>query len=255
MNLNKNRTNIFIRLNKAIAMCGYASRRKADDLIKKGMVRVNDRVVSDPGSKISENDRIKVNNISLRFLKNQYLLFYKPTGYITTTKDERNRKTIYDLLPSKLSHLKPVGRLDRDSEGLLLLSNDGEFINSVLHPKNVINKTYLVKMNNQLPENEASYIQEKLLEGVYLDGRIIKVDSIRYLGHQTRKNRKQSIFEAVIHEGVNRQVRRMFQVLGFSVAELIRIKIANLQIGNLGKGKFKELGRIEAYEILHNKRN
>jgi len=158
-------------------------------------------------------------------------------------------------LPSKLSHLKPVGRLDRDSEGLLLLSNDGEFINSVLHPKNVINKTYLVKMNNQLPENEASYIQEKLLEGVYLDGRIIKVDSIRYLGHQTRKNRKQSIFEAVIHEGVNRQVRRMFQVLGFSVAELLRIKIANLQIGNLGKGKFKELGRIEAYEILHNKRN
>ena len=239
-----------IRLNKAIAMSGYSSRRKADDLIQAGRVKINGEVVKDLGYKISFSDKVTVNDIKLIFKKNVYLLFYKPVGYITTTKDEHGRKTIYDLLPVKYKHLNPVGRLDRDSEGLLLLSNDGHFINQILHPSHNIKKTYVIKINSLLGPEEVDFIRNKLISGVNLNGQIHRVDSVKELRDISAKSRKQTIFEAVIHEGINRQIRRMFQLTGFSVSGLMRTKIGKINLGNLKRGDFKELSKETAYAIL-----
>ncbi len=241
-----------IRLNKAIAMSGYASRRKADDLICAGKVKVNGKVIIELGYKVLASDKIQINNSQIYIKENIYLLFYKPRGYITTTKDENERKTIYDLLPIKYKHLNPIGRLDRDSDGLLLLSNDGDYINQVLHPKNNIKKTYIIKINAVLNSKETDFIRNELLSGVNLEGMIFKVDSIRKILGTDAKEGKQTIFEAVIHEGINRQIRRMFQQLGYSVDGLKRTKIGNLNLGNLKKGHYKELTKESAYAILCN---
>ena len=139
--------NSLVRLNKAIAMSGLVSRRKADELIRSGKVKINNKVMVDFNTKVSPTDKLEVNGKPLRAKNYHYLLFYKPRDCITTMKDELGRKTIYEYLPKEFSHLKPVGRLDRDSEGLLLLTNDGDFINGVLHPKNNIKKTYVVTMD------------------------------------------------------------------------------------------------------------
>ena len=241
-----------IRLNKAIAMTGSASRRKADDLICAGKVKVNGKVITELGYKVLASDKIQINNKQISVKENSYLLFYKPCGYITTTKDEHERKTIYDLLPVKYKHLNPIGRLDKESDGLLLLSNDGDFINQVLHPKNNIKKTYIIKINAILNSKETDFIRNELLSGVNLEGRIFKVDSIRKITGTDVKEGKQTIFEAVIHEGINRQIRRMFQQLGYSVDGLKRTKIGNLNLGNLKKGHCQELTKESAYAILCN---
>ena len=163
-----------IRLNKAIALDGHFSRRKADELIKAGKVKVNNKIVFDLSCKVSSLDLIQVNDRALESKEHKYFLFYKPRGYITTRKDEFNRKTIYDLLPSSFRYLKPVGRLDRDTEGLLILTNDGDFINKVLHPSKNIKKTYMVEINESLSIDEANFVINKLLLGVRLDEKICK---------------------------------------------------------------------------------
>ncbi len=239
-----------IRLNKAIAMSGYASRRKADDLICAGKVKVNGKVIIELGYKVLASDKIQINNSQIYIKENIYLLFYKPKDCITTMKDELSRKTIYEYLPEEFSYLKPVGRLDRDSEGLLLLTNDGDFINQVLHPKNNIKKTYLATVEGELRKNEIILIKDKLTSGVNVDGSIIRVDSIEQIFLEQGQKVKQTVFEVVIHEGINRQIRRMFQGLGYSVKKLKRIKIGSFSIKNLQRGKFIELDKKTAYAII-----
>jgi len=239
-----------VRLNKAIAMSGLVSRRKADELIRHGKVKVNNKVVVDFNTKVSHLDKLEVQGKSLKAKKHQYLLFYKPKDCITTMKDELSRKTIYEYLPEEFSYLKPVGRLDRDSEGLLLLTNDGDFINQVLHPKNNIKKTYLVTIEDVLSKNEIVSTIDRLTSGVTVDDRILRVDSIEQMFLEQGQKVKQTVFEVVIHEGINRQIRRMFQVLGYSVKKLKRIKIGTFSIKNLQRGKFIELDKKTAYAII-----
>ena len=239
-----------VRLNKAIAMSGLVSRRKADELIRHGKVKVNNKVVVDFNTKVSHLDKLEVQGKSLKAKKHQYLLFYKPKDCITTMKDELSRKTIYEYLPEEFSYLKPVGRLDRDSEGLLLLTNDGDFINQVLHPKNNIKKTYLVTIEDVLSKNEIVSTIDRLTSGVTVDDRILRVDSIEQMFLEQGQKVKQTVFEVVIHEGINRQIRRMFQVLGYSVKKLKRIKIGTFSIKNLQRGKFVELDKKTAYAII-----
>lgn len=236
-----------IRLNKAIAMGGIASRRKADELIQAGKVKVNNKVIVELGYKVSELDKIEIENKQIKAEEFKYILFYKPCGYITTRKDEFNRKIIYEILPPDFKNLKPVGRLDRDSEGLLLLTNDGDFINKILHPKNKVKKTYIVKILQSLNAETANFIEEKMLSGVVLDGKRCIPDSIRQIIPSNIKDRKHAMFEIVIHEGINRQVRRMFQVLGYTISELKRIKVGELSLGKLQLGKYKELNKKEIY--------
>lgn len=230
-----------IRLNRAMALSGIASRRKADELIKAGKVRVNNKVVFDLSLKVNQFDKIEADGKILKQENKRYLLFYKPCGYITTTKDEHARKTIYDLLPASFKNLKPVGRLDRDTEGLLLLSNDGDFINQILHPRNKIKKSYSIVLDKALSPEEVNFVKSKLSSGVVLDERLCRLDLVE--GKQTK-------FEAVMHEGINRQIRRMFQVLGHLVVRLKRTKIGPFRLSNLRKGKYLELSKEEAYAAL-----
>ncbi len=238
------------RLNKAIAMSGLASRRKADELIKSGRVKVNNKVIVDFNTKVSSSDKLEVNGKLLSAKNHHYLLFYKPRDCITTMKDELGRKTIYEYLPKEFSYLKPVGRLDRDSEGLLLLTNDGDFINQVLHPKNNIKKTYLTTLDGELIKSATLMVMNRLISGVTLDGKVCKADSIKQIFSNQVQEVKQTVFEVVIHEGINRQVRRMFQVLGYSVKKLKRIKIGPFNIKALQRGKFIELDKKTAYAIF-----
>ncbi len=239
-----------VRLNKAIAMSGLVSRRKADDLIRNGKVKVNNKIVLDFNTKVAPSDKLEVSGKSLKAKNYHYLLFYKPRDCITTMKDEFGRKTIYEYLPEEFSYLKPVGRLDRDSEGLLLLTNDGDFINGVLHPKNNIKKTYVITIDIVLMKGEADLIMSKLRTGVTIDGRIAKVDSIEQIFFEYQQKMKQTVFEVVIHEGINRQIRKMFQVLGYSVKGLKRIKIGPFSIKNLQRGKYVEIDKKTAYAII-----
>lgn len=240
-----------IRLNKRIAMSGFASRRNADELIKSGKVRVNGKVINDLSFKVSLKDKIEVNGKALDIKTFKYLLFFKPKGYITTAKDERGRKTIYSLLPAEYHNLKPVGRLDRDSEGLLLLTNNGDFINKISHPKHKIPKTYLVSIDNFKKENSDEIIK-KLSSGVILDGECHKADFINQIRKNNAYKGKQWNFEIVIHEGINRQIRRMFQNIGYSVTALKRVKIGSLNSYELEKSRklYEELEEKEAYAIF-----
>ena len=240
-----------IRLNKRIAMSGLASRRNADELIKSGKVKVNGKVINDLGFKVSLKEKIEVDGKVLEIKAFKYLLFFKPKGYITTAKDEKGRKTIYNLLPNEYHNLKPVGRLDRDSEGLLLLTNNGDFINKVSHPKNKVPKTYLVSIDNFKKENSGEII-EKLLSGVILDGGSHKADKIEQIRKNNSYKGKQWNFEIVIHEGINRQIRRMFQCIGYSVTALKRIKIGSLNSYKLEKFRklYEEINEEEAYAIF-----
>ena len=243
-----------VRLNKAIAMGGLVSRRKADELIKRGKVKVNNKIVIDFNTKVSHSDKLEVNGKLIKAKNHRYLLFYKPKDCITTLSDELGRKTIYEYLPREFSYLKPVGRLDRDSEGLLLLTNDGDFINQVLHPSNNIKKTYLATVEGELKKTEITLIMERLASGVAIDDRICRVDSIEQMFFDQVQKVKQTVFEVVIHEGINRQIRRMFQVLGYPVKKLKRIKIGPFNIKdikNLQRGKFVELDKKAAYGIFH----
>ena len=143
------------RLNKYIASTGLCSRRKADELILEGRVRVNDKIIEELGFHVREKDKVYVDNKLVRPQNLEYYKFFKPAGYITTSDDEKNRKTIYDIIPPELAHLKPVGRLDKDSTGLIILTNDGELINDMTHPSIKVPKIYLVHINGKFTPADA----------------------------------------------------------------------------------------------------
>lgn len=239
-----------MRLNKAIALTGVSSRRGADDLIKAGRVKVNGKIVVDLSCRVSSADEIMVDNKAVSSKDLKYVLLNKEKGYITTVKDELNRKTIYSLLPDKYKNLKPVGRLDRDTEGLLILSNDGDFINRVIHPKNKVNKTYTVYLEGDFNSKAIDHIKSKLKLGIMLDGAVRKADSIKEIPLKSGLKGKQCIFEIVIHEGINRQVRRMFQSLGYTVSLLKRTKIGSISLNSISSKKYVEIEKHEAYAIF-----
>ena len=241
-----------IRLNKAIAMSGFCSRRKADTLIARGMVKVNGSVVFNLATKVTSSDKIYVQNKSLNLKKpTRYVLFNKPPGYITTSNDELTRKTIYDLLPAHFRKLKTAGRLDRDSEGLLILSDDGDFLNKIIHPKYKIKKTYIAELSVNLSKEETDFIKSKFISGICLDGKTVRADNLREIKLNSTCKGKHTKFEIVIHEGFNRQIRRMFQTVGYSVAHLKRIKIGPFELGAMQRGSYLELQKDNLYEILN----
>ncbi len=241
-----------IRLNKRIALSGLASRRKAEDYITAGKVKVNGKIVRDLSYKVSPRDILEVDGKLLLPKSFKYLLFNKPVGYITTLSDEKGRKTIYDLIPSEYRHLKPVGRLDKDSEGLLILTNHGDFINKILHPKYKVSKKYLVRISGLTSNEKTEELIKKLKSGVFLDDRCFKVDSVLNVYESYLYKRKQWNFEIVIHEGVNRLIRRIFQNLGYSVSRLKRIQVGKLNLNSLEKNKklYEEITEYEAGQIF-----
>lgn len=223
------------RLQKVIAHAGMASRRKAEELILEGKVKVNGKTVKELGVKVGPNDKVEVNGVPLEKEPPVYFLFYKPRGVISAVADDKNRKVVTDFFPYVEERIYPIGRLDYDTSGLLLLTNDGEFANALMHPKYEVDKVYVAKVKG-IPLRESL---RKLEKGVMLeDG---KTAPARTKVLSTDKKKNTSIIEITIHEGRNRQVRRMFDSIGHPVVKLKREKYGFLTLSGLTAGDSREL--------------
>ena len=221
------------RLNKYIASSGLCSRRKADELIESGVVMVNGKKVTELGFSVKPKDKVFVNGKLIHPIKHEYYRFYKPAGYITTADDEKGRKTIYDLLPENLHKLKPVGRLDKDSTGLIILTNDGDLINELTHPSVKVPKLYRVVINGKISQNDIN----TMYKGIEIEpGKMAyaQVDVLEFDNTST-------VMEVLLHQGLNRQIRKMFEHLGFEVVSLKRIQHATLTLDGLKRGEFKSI--------------
>lgn len=225
------------RLNKYIASTGLCSRRKADELIESGKVGINGKIITELGFYVREKDKVTVEGKIVRPQELEYYRFYKPAGYITTLEDEKGRKTIYDIIPPELKHLKPVGRLDKDSTGLLIMTNDGELINQMTHPSIKVPKVYMVTINGRFTEAHA----KEMLEGIEIvtDSNEKKTAYAETLPIEVTN--KSSIVQVILYQGINRQIRKMFAKLGFEVQVLKRIQHAIINLDGLKKGQIKPM--------------
>ncbi len=223
------------RLQKVIADAGVTSRRKAEDLIINGKVRVNGEVVKTLGVKVSGNDIVEVNGVMLQNEKvKKYYLLNKPRGVISSAHDEKNRPTVVQYIDTD-ARIYPVGRLDYDTTGLIILTNDGELANILAHPRNKIPKTYIAKIEGLLNKDDI----ERLKSGIMIDGRKVAVEDFKIRDKDFDK--KTSLVEVTIVEGRNHIVKKMFESLKHPVIRLSRIKIAFLEIGKLKSGQYREL--------------
>lgn len=231
------------RLQKVMAQSGIASRRKAEELITAGKVKVNGTVITELGVKVSDKDQITVNNTILEKEVKEYYLLNKPRGIVTTTSDDKNRKTVVDMINSS-ARIYPVGRLDYDTTGALLLTNDGDFANILMHPKNKIEKVYVAKLKGLIKGEQIN----KLKDGVEIEEGII-VKSPRVKLKKTDPTTNTSIVQITITEGKNHQVKRMFEAVGFEVLKLKREKIAFFDLKNLPSGKYRPLTKKEISKV------
>lgn len=227
------------RLQKVIANLGYCSRRKAEDLINQGKVLVNGEVVLELGTKVGRNDVIEVEGVVLSKEKNyEYYLLNKPRGVVTTTSDDKGRKTVVDLINTN-TRIYPVGRLDYDTTGLLVLTNDGVLANGLMHPASNIDKTYIAKVDGIL----SGYDVKKLRNGVIIDGK--KTSKCHVKVRSIDKEKNTCIVELVIHEGRNHQVKKMIECVGKKVIKLKREKFAIFDCSNLKYGEYRRLTNKE----------
>lgn len=225
---------LIMRINKFIASSGLCSRRKADELIKEGKVTVNENKVVDLGYDVLKEDKIKVNGVVIKPVeKKVYYMMNKPKGYVTSLNDEKGRKTVIDLLGDIPYRVYPVGRLDYDTEGLLLFTNDGDLSYKLTSASSNINKTYIVKIEGQIKESELAVVRS----GVVVDG--IKYDKCEL--EVIEQDDKFTKLKMVIHEGKNRQIRKTFEHIGKVVVFLKRVAIGQLRLGGLSRGKVKKL--------------
>ena len=231
-------------LNKYIAHAGICGRREAAEMVKKGLVKVNGKVVIEPGHKVLPTDDIIVNNKKTFLAKNLvYILLNKPKDYITTTDDPQNRKTVLDIIgKATTERVYPVGRLDRNTSGVLLLTNDGELAQKLTHPSNEIKKVYHVTLDKELTKKDF----DKILSGVKLEDGPASVDVLAYAD---LKDKTQVGVE--IHSGRNRIVRRIFESLGYDVKGLDRVIFAGLTKKNIERGKFRFLSEKEVRDLKH----
>lgn len=231
------------RLQKVIAEAGIASRRKAEELIQNGHVKVNDEVVTELGIKVSDKDKVQVNNKPVIKEEKEYYLLNKPRGIITSTTDDKNRKTVIDLIPTT-ARIYPVGRLDYDTTGVLLLTNDGEFANILMHPKNKIDKVYMAKLKGIISPDNIN----KLKKGVELEpDLIVKADRLKLKKIDPKTNT--CMAQIMIHEGKNHQVKRMFEKVGYEVLKLKREKVGHFDLNNLKSGQFRKLTVKEVAKV------
>lgn len=243
----KESVHINMRLQKYLANAGIASRRKCEELILDGKIEVNGKVVTELGTKVSEQDIVKYKGKVVKPVEEKvYILLNKPIGYVTTAKDQFQRDTVLDLVKID-KRIVPVGRLDMYTSGALILTNDGEFVNMLTHPKNEVNKTYNVTIKGEISQEEV----KKLQNGVEIDGSYItKPAKVKVLKIDKEKN--VSRIQITIHEGKNRQVRKMCEAINKNVLALHRSSIANIEVKDLKIGEWRYLTRKEI-ENLHKK--
>ena len=231
------------RLQKMMADCGVASRRKAEEIIEQGRVKVNGRVAS-IGDKVDpERDVVTVDGERINFTKGKkmYVMLHKPRGFITTMSDEKDRKCVADLIDDIDTRLYPIGRLDKDSEGLLLLTNDGAFANMISHPSGHVAKVYRVTVRPAVTEE----ILTQMAVGITIDGEFMSASSVKVLVQEKGR----VVLEIVLNEGKNRQIRRMCEHFGLEVARLKRISIGGVKLGMLQPGQYRELTGEEVKKL------
>lgn len=226
------------RLNKFLANSGVCSRRKADEYIERGRVSVNGKVVAEMGYKVKTEDVVKVDNkVVQTYSEKVYIKLNKPVGYVSTAKEQFSRPCVMDLV--KISaRLYPVGRLDMYSEGLIILTNDGDFVNRVIHPTRHVSKTYEVVLTKAISDADI----DSLRKGVDIGGYITKQALVKRLASDK--------VEIVLFEGKNRQIRKMCEVLGYKIKQLKRIKIGELELGSLKSGKYEVLSLEEVKKVF-----
>ena len=225
-----------IRLQKLLAKAGVASRRKAELLIQEGRVFVNGKAVTELGAKAQTTDEISVNGKKIVFEEKKYVMLHKPMGVISSAKDNFGRKTVLDLVPRNV-RLFPVGRLDYDTSGLILLTNDGEWANNLMHPSKKISKTYIAKVRGLPTENDLRAFRE----GLVIDGKKTAPSDIMMISDNAVK--------IVLFEGRNRQVRKMCDAIGLEIVSLMRISIGSLELGRLKPGEWRYLTASEVLEL------
>ncbi len=232
-----------VRLQKYLSECGIASRRKSEDLILAGKVKVNGRPAS-IGDKIDpKHDTVVVAGKKvIKSKKNTYIMLHKPRGFITTLSDEMGRKCVAQLIEDVDTRVYPVGRLDRDSEGLLLLTDDGEFANALTHPTRHVPKTYRVTVRPTITDEQIT----ALTTGIEIDGRMTMPSEVRVL----EKKEGRVVLEIIIYEGRNRQIRKMCDALGLEVARLKRTQIGSVKLGMLKQGDWRDLTDDEVHRLM-----
>ncbi len=231
-----------MRLNVYIAKCGISSRRTADKLIAGGEVCVNGQVVREPYFNVCDNDEVTVGKGPLQLKKDTYLAFHKPKGVTTTKKDKFAEKTILDYLPKNLHNLFPVGRLDRDSSGLLILTNDGHLCHCLTHPKFSVEKEYILQLKGNMPLSNVALAKK----GVQETGDILRVKSLTVF----KKDAGSTFCRAVVCEGKKRHLRRLFKVLGFKVIELTRVRVGNVKLKNIKPGFYDTINKKFIYKNI-----
>ena len=232
-----------VRLQKYLAECGVASRRKSEELIDQGKVKVNGSIAS-IGDKINlKRDTVTVNGKKIVKQKSHtYIMLHKPRGFITTMSDEMDRKCVAQLVKDVPGRVYPVGRLDRDSEGMLLFTNDGEFANAMTHPTRHVPKTYRVTVRPSITEEQIT----KLTTGVIIEDRMTAPAEVRVV----TKEEGRVVLEIILYEGRNRQIRKMCEEVGLEVARLKRTAIGSIKLGMLKQGDYRELTEDEVRRLM-----
>src|SRR5947207_6470573 len=222
-----------MRLNRFLAAAGVGSRRHCDELIAKGRVTINGKVCTNFSAQPGLHDHVKVDGKLVRAASALTIMLHKPAGFVSTRRDPNARDTVFDLLPQKLARLFNVGRLDAQTEGLLLLTNDGESAQRLTHPRYKVDKEYEVTLDR--PWDSA--LAPKLMRGIFLDGKRAKVAQL----HSVSPTR----LRVVLQQGINRQIRRMFEAVGYRVKHLVRIRVGNLRLADLPRGHWRPLTKRE----------
>jgi 23S rRNA pseudouridine2605 synthase len=226
-----------VRLNRFLAAAGLGSRRHCDELIAAGRVRINGKVCTNFSAQPGARDNVKVDNKLVHTAPARTIMLNKPAGFVSTRKDLHARDTVFDLIPEKLSHLFTIGRLDAQTQGLLLLTNDGELAQQLSHPRFKVDKEYEVTLDR--PWDPA--VAPKLERGILLDGQRAKIAQIRSLS-STR-------LRIILRQGINRQIRRMFETVGYRVKRLLRVRVGNLRLGDLPRGHWRALTQRELKDL------
>ena len=232
-----------MRINKYLATCGLGSRRSVEELIKKGLISINNKVVTDLSFDVSSSDIVKYNGKNLSLVEDKvYIMLNKPRCYITSTKDDQGRKVVLDLLKGCKYKIFPVGRLDYNTEGLLLLTNDGDWANNITHPSNHIAKTYAVSTKYMLTNKQLNQIRN----GIIIDNRRTLPAKINLVD----KDDSHYFYHITIYEGRNREIRKMFEFLELKIYSLKRLQIGNLLLGDLEEGKYRYLDKKEINKVF-----
>ena len=232
-----------MRINKYLALCGVASRRKSEEFVTAGKVKVNGQIVTNLATDVDvKKDRVELEGNVVNLPSNYvYYKLNKPKGYMCTSCDDRGRKTIFDLVKSDV-RLFSIGRLDYDTEGLIILTNDGDVAQKLGHPSHETEKEYIVKIEGQIKESELAVLRAGVIE----NGTRLPKAKVKILNNVENNTR----LSVVIHEGQNHQVRRMFDAIGKSIIMLKRVRVGDIKLGGLKRGEYKKLSDIELYSIL-----